>query len=133
MKTETARSLRKNFTPAERMFWEAVRNRRFHGVKFLRQHPISCDVDGMHRFFVADFYCYSHGLVVEIDGGIHETREAYDALRTYIIEHFGFRVLRFSNEEVEYSFETVRKKLEHALTPRSPLSHVSEGMQNRSL
>ena len=37
---ELARELRKNQTPAEQIFWDRVSNRKFEGIKILRQHPI---------------------------------------------------------------------------------------------
>lgn len=80
-----ARDLRRRQTKGEQMFWEAVRNRKFRGKKFLRQHPILVDYDGKETFFVADFYCAEAKLVVEIDGEIHENQKERDALRTAII------------------------------------------------
>ena len=37
---ELARGLRKNQTPAEKLLWKELRNRKLKGYKFLRQHPI---------------------------------------------------------------------------------------------
>ena len=108
---ETARTLRNKSTEAEIAFWNSIRNRNISGKKFLRQHPIRCDIDGQKSFFIADFYCASEKLIVEIDGGIHEYQREYDTLRTYIVEKLGMRVVRFKNEEVQHNIDDVIVKL----------------------
>ena len=55
-----ARNLRKNDTEAERRLWEAIRNRRLAGFKFVRQLPIGP--------YVADFACRESKLILEVDG-----------------------------------------------------------------
>ena len=90
---ERARELRKASTQAEEILWEAVRNRRLGGFKFRRQAPMGA--------FIVDFYCAERKLVIEIDGGVHLTQREADAMRTEIIQSFGYRVIRFSNEQVE--------------------------------
>ena len=54
-------------TEAERAFWKLVRNKKLLNLKFRRQQII----DG----FIVDFYCNNIGLVVEIDGAVHETEK----------------------------------------------------------
>ena len=82
---ETVRSLRINSTKGEKIFWEAVRNRKINGKKFLRQFPIKFEIFGQKRFFIADFYCFECKLVVELDGKIHERQKDYDEMRTQLI------------------------------------------------
>jgi very-short-patch-repair endonuclease len=65
---EITRTLRRAQTPSEKIFWEAVRNRRVKGKKFIRQFAIPFEYDGLKRFFIADFYCSESRLVVELDG-----------------------------------------------------------------
>ncbi len=69
---QLARGLRKDQTKTEERLWQALRNRKLDGYKFLRQHPI---VHGgcMNKpdFFIIDFYCAEKGLVIELDGKIH--------------------------------------------------------------
>ena len=79
--TQTARNLRKNATKAEKIFWESVRNRKIKNKKFYRQYPIEFEYYDKIRHFIADFYCHECKLVVEIDGGIHETQKEYDSPR----------------------------------------------------
>ncbi len=109
---EVCRSLRKNSTLAEKVFWQTVRNRQVKGCKFNRQYPIVFEIDDVRRFFIADFYSHQLQLVIEIDGGIHETQKDYDKLRTVIINKLGFEVFRFSNSEVLNEIDVVIKKLE---------------------
>ena len=120
MITDTTRLLRKRSTPAEEAFWFSVRRRRFRGLKFLRQHPIRFEMEGSTRFFIADFFCFEHRLVVEIDGGIHEQQKDYDELRTFIINTLGYSVIRFSNDAVMKDIDGVLQKLENSTHPPDP-------------
>ncbi len=109
---QICRSLREKSTLAEKVFWQTVRNRQIKGYKFNRQYPIVFEINDVKRFFIADFYCHQLRLVIEIDGGIHETQKDYDELRTVIINKLGFKVFRFSNIEVLNEIDIVVEKLE---------------------
>jgi very-short-patch-repair endonuclease len=87
-----ARQLRKEMTPAERIIWKHVRNRRLGGHKFRRQQPID--------YYIPDFFCPAARLVIEIDGDSHMGREERDAHRQAYIESHDLRVIRFWNSEV---------------------------------
>lgn len=94
-----SRSPRRDPSPAERKLWfEFLRDLP---VKFTRQKPLGR--------FVADFYCASRLLVVELDGDSHYDDRAarYDATRTAELAALGVRVIRFSNTDVMQSFEGV--------------------------
>ena len=117
MSVQTARTLRKRSTEAEALFWNVVRDRRFEGYKFLRQHTIPFKLDGQRRLFVADFYCFELRLVVEIDGGVHEQQAEYDELRTYIINTLGMRVVRFRNEDILQRLKETLGKLKRVIEP----------------
>jgi len=95
-----AKELRLHETEAEKLLWSKLSHKKL-GVRFRRQHPIYS--------YVADFYCHSHMLVVEIDGPIHETEEnkSYDAFRTQGFREFDIKVLRFRNKEVLDDIERV--------------------------
>ena len=43
------RELRRNPTPAEKLFWSNVANRQFNNLKFRKQHGIGP--------YIVDFYC----------------------------------------------------------------------------
>ena len=103
----SAQSLRRDPTPAERKLWfEFLRDLP---VRFTRQKPLG--------HYIADFYCSSSRLVVEVDGDSHFTErgEAYDAHRTAAIEAEGIRVIRVTNIEVMEQFEGVCQRIQDAL------------------
>ncbi len=83
-----------------------TRKNQVNGYRFRRQQVI--------HGFVADFYCNQINLVVEIDGGIHEQQKDYDKLRTKIINQYGIRVIRFTNEEMMDKSDWVLEKLKEA-------------------
>lgn len=88
-----AKSLRANATEPERMLWARLRAGRLGELHFRRQQPIGP--------YIADFFCASAKLIVELDGGQHGQDDAvcYDIARTQFMESCGYRVLRFSNGE----------------------------------
>ncbi len=96
---QRAKELRQQMTPAEKALWQRLRAKRLNGLKFRRQHPLGP--------FIADFYCAAHRLAVEIDGGIHDLQAERDQARTEQFEAYGYRVIRFSNAQVEQDIETV--------------------------
>ena len=101
---ERAKELRKNMTPAEKKLWnEYLRNFKF---RVLRQRPIDR--------FIVDFYCAELKLVIEVDGNSHFTPEGkdYDLARTKILEGYGLRVMRFTNNQVLNNLEGVCQQIE---------------------
>ncbi|MCH9045759.1 MAG: endonuclease domain-containing protein [SAR324 cluster bacterium] len=109
-----ARAFRAEATPAETLLWEHLRMRRLEGVKFRRQHPIDR--------FVADFCGSEHKLVIELDGGIHESRHEEDSARQARFHELGFKVLRFANEEVIRDIEAVLAQIRNNLNRRKQLA-----------
>lgn len=79
-------------TPAERTLWGFLRKHRQAGFYFRRQHPLAR--------FIVDFCCTKAKLCIEVDGGVHDSQQERDAERTAWLESMGYRVLRFSNDEV---------------------------------
>lgn len=106
------KSLRRNLTDAEAKLWSELRGRRLQGSKFRRQHPI--------QHYVADFACISAKLVVEIDGTTHsEAHEIdYDATRTKFLEKLGWRVIRFTNDDLFDDVDGVVEAIYEALRMR---------------
>ncbi|MGY4535912.1 methylmalonyl-CoA mutase [Mucilaginibacter sp. UYNi724] len=82
---------RQNPTEAENIIWQFLRNKQT-GYKIRRQHAI----DG----YIADFVCLNKGLVIEIDGGYHQFNTEQDEVRTTVLNYYGFKVIRFTNEAV---------------------------------
>ena len=91
---ERARELRQQQTPAEDIVWELLRDHRFEGLKFRRQHQIGN--------YIADFFCSEHKLVVEVDGDVHRSPEvvAKDSQRDAYLRSLGYTVIRFENQLV---------------------------------
>ena len=52
-----------------------------------------------------------------MDGAYHSEREQVqnDEIRTHDLESMGFRVIRFTNEEVLYDIESVLEEIENQL------------------
>jgi len=106
-KVQKAKELRENMTPAELRLWKNLRANRLDGWHFRRQQPI----DG----FIVDFYCHKAGLVIEVDGPIHDTQQEADAEREAILERSGLSILRFTNREVMSDVRAVLDKIRIAL------------------
>ncbi|MBU0491477.1 MAG: endonuclease domain-containing protein [Chloroflexi bacterium] len=89
-----ARELRQPQTSAEAKLWARLRDRRLGGFKFRRQYPIAR--------FILDFCCPECCLAVELDGCSHmePAQQEYDALRTAWLNEQGYRVIRFTNQDV---------------------------------
>ena len=108
-----ARQMRHEPTPAEALLWQAVRGRRLGGYKFRRQQAIAR--------FIVDFYCPQAGLVVEVDGPIHEYTKEQDTIRQGFLESIGLSVLRVSNKDVLNDLDSVLAHISAALSnPPSP-------------
>lgn len=96
------RKLRADATNTEKIFWEAVRNKKL-GVRFVRQFSI----DG----YVMDFYCPKLRLGIELEGEIHDYTKEYDNFRIKYLEAFGVKILRFKNYEVVNNLPGVLNKI----------------------
>ncbi|GAA4460722.1 hypothetical protein GCM10023093_03890 [Nemorincola caseinilytica] len=101
------KELKNNPTEAEDMLWQYLRKEGLD-VKFRRQHIIGK--------FIADFVCLTHNLIVEVDGGIHKEQTIEDRARTENLNERGFSLIRFSNEEVLTSIDSVLEKIKGQLS-----------------
>ena len=90
-KITRAKELRRQQTPAEAKLWFRLKGNQL-GYHFRRQQPI--------RGFIADFYCHTAALVIELDGPVHESRVEQDVLKAKVLEAEGLLVMRFLNDEV---------------------------------
>jgi very-short-patch-repair endonuclease len=100
---ERAKKLRREMTPAEKILWKELRTNKLNGLHFRRQQII-------HGYF-ADFYCHQNELIVELDGRIHELQKEYDAEREEYLIAIGFRIIRFTNEEINENLKGVLQKI----------------------
>src|SRR5690606_16476171 len=102
-----AKEMRRNPTKAESLLWNELRTKRI-GYKFRQQHPIDN--------YIVDFVCLSKRLIIEVDGEIHQYQLEKDGERELLLkEKKGFRILRFTNDEVLNNLETVLLKIEETL------------------
>lgn len=84
--------LRNKSTGPEQVLWQSLRARQLADLKFRRQHPIEP--------FIVDFFCADAKLIIELDGESHEGTQKYDADREQQLASMGYRILRFTNDEV---------------------------------
>ena len=105
--------LRKNMTDAEQKLWSHIRKKQLNGYKFRRQQPIGP--------FVVDFVCLPKKLILEIDGGQHNSEECIktDNQRTIYLESKGFTILRFWNNEI---FDNIQGVLEQIINTLNSIS-----------
>ena len=114
LETRRARELRRLSPAAERILWARLKNRSLQGAKFARSEPIGP--------YFADFACRSAKLVVEIDGATHCTDEeiAHDKRRTAFLEAEGYRVVRFSNQQVYENVAAITDEIARVLAELAP-------------
>ena len=123
---EEAKRMRKEPTDAEAALWELLRDKKL-GDKFRRQHLIDD--------FIVDFVCLSKNLVIEVDGGYHNdpTQKEYDQQRTLYLNEKGFKVIRFSNEEVLGNTEAVLTKIKDILVNTPNFSKQNKAFENNEV
>lgn len=102
--------LRQNQTRPEYRLWLQLRGKRICGRRFRRQFRLDR--------YIVDFVCLSVRLVVEVDGPSHDLTADQDAIRTRRLEAQGFRVIRFSNEDVMHDLDSVVRTIEAAIVAR---------------
>ena len=101
-KKALARQMAQNMTPAELLLWE-----RLNGLR--------CKPQWLVCGYIADFAFPWRRLVVEVDGDSHNGREAYDRERDAAMLLAGWRVLRFTNEDVRSDINRVVGAIRAAL------------------
>jgi len=98
-------------TPAEKFLWQELRGNKL-GVHFRRQQVIAG--------FIVDFYCHKAGLVLEVDGDIHDLQQEEDARREKVLREMRLRIVRFGNDEVLMDLAgVVRRIQEVVLSPNN--------------
>jgi very-short-patch-repair endonuclease len=123
-----AKQLRQTMTPAETLLWRYLKANRIGGLGFRRQVPF--------RNYIADFACLSAKLIVELDGQSHDfdKQQKADEIRDAFFVAEGFRVLRFTNQDVTSNLEGVVEAIRLAassgasgLPPSLTLPHKGGG------
>ncbi|GAB3344703.1 endonuclease domain-containing protein [Lysobacter tyrosinilyticus] len=120
-----ARELRSNATDAEKVLWRALRGKQLEGFRFRRQVPIAG--------FIADFLCPQARLIIELDGGQHAEQGGYDAARTTKLAGFGYRVLRYWNNDVLARTEAVLEDIHSHLLKSNNKSNSTPPQPSPSL
>ena len=108
-------------TESEKMVWNVLSNKGLNGYKFRRQHIIGD--------YIADFVCLRHNLIVEVDGSIHQLPENQisDAERTKWLLSEGYKVIRFTNEQVLNDIYNVSDRIIKAIEEVPPLGAEGAG------
>ncbi|WP_294820029.1 vitamin B12 dependent-methionine synthase activation domain-containing protein [uncultured Flavobacterium sp.] len=106
---EFCKRMRNIPTEAEKLLWEQLSGKKLEGYKFRRQHIIGN--------YITDFICLRERLIIEVDGLIHQLPEniTSDLERTEWLEEQGYRVVRFTNDEVIFRMNEVLDKIETEL------------------
>jgi very-short-patch-repair endonuclease len=90
---QLAQKMRTDMTETEKILWNELSCKRLDGFRFRNQHPIGR--------YIADFYCHSLKLVIEIDGGIHSIQKEYDKNRDEYLGAQGYTILRFTDQQIK--------------------------------
>jgi len=98
-----ARYKRQHPTQAEALIWGCLRKEQLGGYKFRRQHIIDS--------YIVDFYCPTCKLIVEVNAPIHQKQQNYDLSRDINLIALGYKILRFTNDEVLNHTEEVLKEI----------------------
>ena len=104
---ENAGRLRREMTPHERKLW----------YLFLRKYPVKIYKQRIIGRFIADFYCASARLVIELDGSQHDEPQglADDAEGSPFLMSLGLEVLRFSNRDIDRDFRGVCTQIDRII------------------
>ena len=118
-----ARRLRRAITRAETLLWRHLKAHRLASIQLRRQTPFGP--------YIADFCAHSAKLVIELDGATHDFKERIerDEMRDKWFERQGYRVLRFTNDDVLKNLEGVVTAIADAVGPPSQ-SHPHKGGGN---
>lgn len=123
---QRAKELRREQTPFEHTLWQQLRAKRFSGFKFRRQQVLGR--------YIVDFVCMEKRLIVEADGGQHNTDS--DGERDAWLQQQGFHVLRVWNNDIAHQLDAVLELIWQALQQESPLPNPSpargEGLQTET-
>ena len=117
----TAKTLRKSQTDAEKLLWKHLRAKQMEGLKFRRQQPIGN--------YVIDFICLEKSLVIEVDGGQHADNKK-DKGRDAWLKSEGFKVLRLWNNEVLTNMKGVLEVIRENCLNHPPLPPPLKGGGN---
>ena len=98
-----SQTLRKEMTKEERHLW----------YDFFKKIPYTVNRQKIIGNYIVDFYCASAKIVVELDGSQHFEKEGHekDIERDKYLNSLGIQVLRFSNYDINNSFNDVCEEI----------------------
>ena len=102
---------RKHQTEAEWKFWNLVLKKDMTWYRFLRQKPI--------WNYILDFYCDKLKLWIEIDDKSHDWKWEADEKRTEYLNNLWIKIIRYTNEDINYRLDGVILDLEDKLNERN--------------
>jgi very-short-patch-repair endonuclease len=113
-----ARKLRNESTLGEVILWNKVlRARKMCGYQFNRQFPL--------ENYIVDFICRTLKIIIEVDGYSHNFKHEQDEIRDKKLSELGFKVLRFSEQQVRHDIdsvaEVIQQWVEKLESDKSPL------------
>ena len=122
---QTARRLRRDQTDEEKQLWRALRDHRFAGFKFRRQHPAG--------IYYLDFYCADAKLDIELDGfqhGLPEGIQRNEAREKFLAEQ-GIETLRFWNHQWRNNREGCLLEIWNAVQQRTGCGRVMKNKEEQ--
>ncbi len=108
-----ARKNRNQYTMTEEegKIWNLVLRKKWTWYRFLRQKPIGN--------YILDFYCHELRLGIEIDDRSHEYKYKEDTIRTQYLEKLWIKIVRYTNNQIDYLLDAVITDLQMKIQERS--------------
>ncbi len=100
-------NIEKGFKTPERLLWKHLQARRLSGLHFKRRQVI--------EDYVIHFVCFEKKTVIEINDGQRDSEKDERLISQ------GFKILTFSNVEVEQNIERVLKEIREHCIAHFPL------------
>ena len=103
--TPNAQRLRRDMTKEEKHLW----------YDFLKLLPLTVNRQKVIENYIVDFYIAEAGLVIELDGSQHYEEEGIqkDIIRDERLKSLGFKVLRYTNLDINWRFKEVCADIEN--------------------
>lgn len=109
------RDRRRNMTSAETLFWNAVRrDKTWLKIDRQRAVAVSKDDSGEATSIIADFLCIENRIIIEVNPKVQNKKDSYelDEVKDKILEGKGYKILRFTEQEVIEDIEKVIAKVQ---------------------